>query len=352
MSGELVPVETMASKGGKAAAANMTPEERKERARKAAEARWTVGVPQATHEGTFKIGNTELFAAVLPDGRRLVTQATFLRAIGRARSPKAGTGVLTTVDGLPFFLQADVLKPFIDDDLRKSTTPIFFLQRGGKKSVGYDAELLPAVGEVYLRMRDHYAANQLPPPTQHRHIIAACDLLMRGLARVGIVALVDEATGYQFARPNDELRKILERYISKELAKWVMTFQPDFYREMYRLRKWELDPTSHKKPSAVAKYTVNLVYDRIHPDLLKELKQTRSGWEGSGGAKGSKLHQWLTVDAGHPRLKQHIEGVVMVMRFAKDWSEFMYRMDVAYPKINTTPRIPFPEDDEEPSTTS
>lgn len=108
---------------------------------------------------------------------------------------------------------------------------MFFLEKSGKKSVGYDAELLTDVAEVYLKMRDHHAATGKTVPRPFRHIVVACDLLMRGLAHVGIVALVDEATGYQFVRPADELRKILELYISRELAKWVLTFQQDYYRQ-------------------------------------------------------------------------------------------------------------------------
>lgn len=337
----------IASLGGKASAAKLTPEERKARAKKAAEARWNADVPRATHEGWFKLGNVDIFAAVLSNGKRLISQGTFLRAIGRARSPKAGTGVLSTVDDLPFFLQAPVLKPFIDEDLRVSTTPVFFLQKNGKKAVGYDAQTLSDVAEVYLRMRDAFNANNKQIPKNFRHIIVACDLLQRGLARVGIVALVDEATGYQFVRQSDELRKILEQFISKELAKWVLTFQPDFYRQMYRLRKWQLDPDSHKKPGAVAKYTIDLVYDRIHPDLTIELKKTRSDWEDKGGRRGGKLHQFTSDDYGHPRLKQHIEGVIQIMRFSKDWNQFMYRMGVAYPKIDETPLLDFPDDDED-----
>lgn len=348
MSEEIRPMETIASMGGKAAAANMTATERKERAKKAAEARWHADVPQATHEGVVKIGNTEIFAAVLAGGKRLISQATFLRAIGRARSPKAGTGVLTTVDDLPFFLQAAVLKPFINDDLRKSTRPLFFLEMGGKKSVGYDAELLPAVAEVYLKMRDDYTNRKVLISDRYLKIITACDILMRGLARVGIVALVDEATGYQKVRGDKELEEILSKYISKELARWVHTFQQEYYDEMYRLREWtHLDPRSPKKPTAVAKYTINLVYDRIHPSLEKELKKTRSEWEDGGGKKWGKLHQFTSRDIGHPRLTAHLEGVMMVMKFAKNWKEFMYRMDVAYPKLNQTLRIPFPESEDE-----
>jgi hypothetical protein len=89
-----------------------------------------------------------LQAAVLPNGKRLLLQASFLRSIGRSRSPKAGTGVLSTVDGIPTFLQAEAIKPFITEDLMQSTTPIFFIGKSGKKEVGYDAKLLPMVAEV------------------------------------------------------------------------------------------------------------------------------------------------------------------------------------------------------------
>ena len=77
--------------------------------------------------------------------------ATFLRALGRSRSPKAGTGVLSTVDELPVFLQAKALKPFINNDLEMSTKPIFYRTRSGGKGVGYDATAIRQVADVYLR---------------------------------------------------------------------------------------------------------------------------------------------------------------------------------------------------------
>ena len=68
-------------------------------------------------------------AAVLANGKRLLAQGTVLQAIGRSRTPKAGTGGLSTVDDLPFFLSADVLNPFISDELRLSRPPSFFASR-------------------------------------------------------------------------------------------------------------------------------------------------------------------------------------------------------------------------------
>lgn len=141
------------AKGGHARRDALSADKRREIARKAALARWNADIPQADFEGVFRIGDTEVAAAVLPNGKRLLTQSTFLRALGRSRSPKAGTGVLSTVDGLPFFLQAEALKPYISEDLRMSTTPIFFRTKSGGKAVGYDAELLPMVCEVLPKIQ-------------------------------------------------------------------------------------------------------------------------------------------------------------------------------------------------------
>src|SRR5215470_12435544 len=113
--------ELGAAKGGEARAKKLSPEKRREIARAAVQARWVKAgkqlPPRAEYIGELKIGDLVLPCAVLNDGTRVLNQAGFLRAIGRARSPKAGTGVLSTVDELPFFLQAKRLKQFISDDL-------------------------------------------------------------------------------------------------------------------------------------------------------------------------------------------------------------------------------------------
>ena len=337
MSEKNEPVQSMASKGGKAAAANMTAEERRERARLAAEARWSAGLPQASHEGVLKIGETEISCYVLGNGERVISTRGVMKALGRKWRGRKYSGT-----ELPVFLEAKNLNQFISEDLRAVLSEVAFCTTRGMRAEGFKAKLLPLLCETYLKARD---ADALTGP--QLKVAGKADILIRGLAHVGIIALVDEATGYQRVRAADELRQLLERYISKELAKWVHTFEPTFYEQLYRLRGWDRDHRQSKRPGCVAKYTVNLVYDRIHPDLLKELKQTREEWEMNGGKRGGKLFQFLTVVEGHPRLKQHLEGVTMVMRFSRNWNEMMERMDEAYPRINQTLRIPFPPDPED-----
>jgi hypothetical protein len=327
------------SKGGIARAESLTPEQRKIIARKAALSRWDAGAPVATHEGDFNIGETPISAAVLQNGKRLLTQATFLRAMGRSRSPKAGTGVLSTVDGLPFFLQAEALKPFISEELMVSTTPIFYRTKEGGRSVGYDAELLPRVCEVYLKLRDDSLAKTGKIPPRYKHIITACDMLMRGLATVGIVALVDEATGYQRVRDQEALQAILQKFLRKELAEWAKTFPNEFYEEIYRLKGWPWRGMGINRYSIVGRYTIDLVYERLAPELITELEK-RNPRDAKGNRK-AKHFQWLTDDIGHPALRQHLFALITLMRSSDTWDDFYDRTNRSLPRKGQTYLLPF-----------
>jgi hypothetical protein len=318
------------AKGGLARAATLSAEEKRQIARKAADARWGINIPQATHDGPLKIGDIELVGAVLPNGLRLLSQGTFLQAIGRSRTPKAGTGGFTTIDGLPFFLQAEQLKPFISNDLMMSTTPIIFRMKSGQRTVGYDARLLPMVCEVYLKLRDHALGQTGKIPRQYEHIIRQCDVLMRGLATVGIIALVDEATGYQETRDRMALQAILDKFLRKEFAAWAKRFPDEFYQQIFRLRGWEWRGMKINRPQVVAHYTKDLVYERLLPGILQELEQ-RNPKDERGYRKGAH-HQLLTSDVGHPALAQHLYAVIALMRSEDNWEAFKRRIDVSLPK--------------------
>jgi P63C domain len=325
-------------RGGVARAEALSALERRESARKAALARWSADLLQATHQGPLQLGGVEIMAAVLPNGKRLLSQSTFLRALGRSPNPKAGTGGLATLDGLPFFLQADQLKPFISEEVRLSTTPILFRDVTGRRAVGYDAELLPMVCEVYLKFRDA-SLKEGKEVKALRHIVEACDRLMRGLARVGIIALVDEATGYQDLRDRLALQAILDKFLRRELAAWAKRFPDEFYQQIFRLRGWTWKGMSVNRPQAVATYTRDLVYARLAPRILNELEARNP--IGERGRRRAKHHQWLTEDVGHPALAQHLYAVMGLMRISRTWDQFVTNLDVAFPKCGDTLKMPF-----------
>jgi hypothetical protein len=314
-----------ASKGGLARAESMTPEQRKEVAQKAANARW--GAPRATHAGEIHIGETSIPCAVLEDGTRLLTQEGFLKAIGRSGKPAAGRG--SSVEKIAPFLALDNLKPFIDEDLASSTFPVIFQGVTGSKAYGYKAELLPKVCEVYLKARDAgvLMKNQL-------RFAQACDVLIRGLAHIGIVALVDEATGYQEVRDRLALQEILDRYLRKEFAAWAKCFPEEFYRQIFRLRQWQWRGMKVNRPQIVAHYTKDLIYARLAPRILQELEIRNPTNE--KGRRKTPLYWWLTEDVGHPALAQLLFGVIGLMRAVDTWDEFITKINRSYPRREDT----------------
>jgi hypothetical protein len=248
-----------------------------------------------------------------------------MKAIGRAAKAKAGTGSTTMlVDGMPPFLAAENLKDFISEELRQSTTPLVYRTLKGGRAFGYSAMLLPMVCEVYLAARD---ADKLLKGQEH--IAKACELLLRGLARVGIIALVDEATGFQDSRPKQELTKILEAYISAELMPWTRMFPDVFFKEIYRLQAWEYKPGSAKRTPYVGKLINKYVYEQLPDGVLPELRRLNPVTE--KGYRRHKHFQFLTADTGNVHLDKQITAVTTIMRISDTKEDFETNFAKAFP---------------------
>jgi hypothetical protein len=328
-----------AAKGGIARAKYLSKRELSESGKKAAEARWGAELPQASHDGPLQIGDALLVAAVLPNGKRLLAQGTFLKALGRSRTPKGGTGGFTTVDGLPFFLQADVLRPFISEELLLSTTPILFRLKRGQRTVGYDAKLLPMVCRVYQDFRDSLtkklargnASEVATAKTlyeRYAHIIAACDMLVAGFAQRGIEALVDDATGYRANRAKEDMLRVIAEYISPDLRAWTRRFPPEFFGEIYRIYGWEYKAGSIKHPQYVGKLINKYVYEPLPPGVLEAMKKTVP--KNDSGARTAKLWQTLSVGTGIPHLDRQIADIYMMMRLSSDKDDLAHNFDKLY----------------------
>lgn len=315
------------AKGGAARAAKMTPEERSESARAAAAARWADPSPRKAISGSeerpLRIGDAAIECYVLEDGTRVLTQTSMNLALGRSQR----TNVKPSDDKtLPPILRAQALQPFITEDLRAVAQPVRFIRPNGGVSNGYRAEALPQVCEAWLSARAEGRLTKAQEP-----IARAAEILVRGLARVGIIALVDEATGYQDVRSRDALAKILEAYVAEELQPWVKTFDVSFYKEMFRLRGLPFNADSVSKPSYFGHLTNDIVYKRVAPGVFAELKAQRAKDEKK---RKAKFHQQLSENVGHPKLREHIAGVTSVMKLSTDWGDFKEKLNRTHPVLD------------------
>jgi hypothetical protein len=329
------------ARGGIARAASLSPEARSEIAKKAAAARWAEDLTEAvcgSADQPLRIGDIEIECYVLEDGTRVLTQASFLRALGR--HPKANVR-REGDERIPAILQGKALKPFISEEILEKSHPIAFRPPSGGRASGYNAELLPAVCDIYLAAREAEAL-----PKNQRHVAQQAEILVRGLARVGIIALVDEATGYQEVRAKNALAQILEAFIAKELQAYVRTFPDDFYRELFRLRELDYPNGTVRRPQYFGNLTNDIVYKRLAPGVLDELKTVTPRDE--KGRRKHKYFQRLTGNIGYPKLREHLGSVVAIMKLSRDWQDFTIKLDQLHPRVGDT--IPLPLDDYQPDT--
>lgn len=301
---------------------------------KAAQLRWEkkkqlAEIPLAIHEGILKIGETSLDVAVLENDIRIISSASVFQALNRPTRGTRGASIVENeeVINLPAFMDAKNLKPFINQDVIDVIKRIKFRTKDGQIKEGYDATILPIVCDVYLRAREEKVLTKAQFDTAQK-----AEILVRSLAKVGIVALVDEVTGYQDSRAKDALAKIFEAFVAKELQPWIKTFPIDYYKELCRLYGVKYPPLKNNQfPQFFGHITNNAVYSRLAPELLPELKRMASK-----EAKKAKLHQFLTEDIGHPKLREHLSSIITILKLSKDKETFYENLDRIHPKLNET----------------
>lgn len=278
---------------------------------------------RATHgsseEGGIKIGDLQIPCYVLEGGVRVLSGRGMQKVLKPGKSHGSND---------PNFLKSLANNSFIPNELATVlSAPIKFLRpgRGGATAFGYDATLLPKICDAILQARKE---EKLTP---RQNILAEqAEIITRGLAHVGIIALVDEATGYQEFRDKKALQEILDKYLRFEYERvWAKRFPDEFYKEMFRLRKWNWRGMKVNRPSVVGNYTNDLIYSRLAPGVLEELRK-RNPPDDRGNRK-TKHHQWLTPDIGHPALSQHLYTVIAMMRGFNDWNNFHRALVRAFP---------------------
>ena len=264
------------------------------------------------HEGVLNIGDTIIPCYVLEDGTRVLSGSAMQNALKLQDETDNRSGTR-----LARYLGQKSLEPFIYKGKEQGHYDPIICYKGEQKINGYEATILADICEAFLEAR-----NSIELSTRQKIIADQCEILIRGFARVGITALVDEATGYQYERERDALQVILQAYINEELLKWQKMFPDTFYYQIFRLNKWDYTVRGiNKRPSIIGKWTNKLIYEQLPKGVLEELKvKTPKSPEGNYTAR---FFQSLTPDIGHPELTSQIYKVIGIMQISDNWNDFI-----------------------------
>lgn len=270
---------------------------------------------RAQYKGELRFGNVVIPCAVLEDGTRVLSEFGITKALGSRSGASKRLKEKAKQEGalLPVFLAPSQLNPFISEGLRAGPLVPIEYDDSGKIITGYQAEILPMVCDIWLRARE---AGKL----QQQQLVKAqkAEVLARSLAKVGIVALVDEATGYQLDRRHDALRILIQAYVEEELQSWVKTFPDSFFAALDGLYRHE-KTTSRNRPMFYGKFINKYVYEPLERGFIKK-ELNKKNITGTGKRR-ARFHQWLT-EGGRNQLILRIGKIEGLMETSLNLKRF------------------------------
>jgi len=303
-------------------------------------------LPKALYNGDVDLNGFKINSAVLDDGRRIFSERSLATAFGIKGS---GAYWQKKREGknegafLPEYLSANYIQRFISNELReKFSSAILYISKGGQEATGIDATLLADICDVYITAKNEGVNN--------KKFLTVADnayIMLKAFAKVGIVALVDEATGYQDVRMKDELNKIfLQELLLERAKKYEVTFPLELYKQWFRLNNWDWKiESAQKRPSVIGTWTNQYVYDRITPGLLKELE--RRNPKNEKGYREFKHFQFLTDEVGEPKLREFFGGLVALAKASTSWRKYLEMVNMVYPKQGDQLLLDLPDNDTE-----
>ncbi len=321
--------ETPQSKGGIKRAEVLSANERTSIARQAAIVRWQKlnqpidpnRVPEADYQGELEIGEVKIECYVLDDGRRVIHKGGMAKALGL--KSEGGNAFMKT-------MTRRSLGSALGDKLNeKIHNPIIFKPLTGDPGHGYEATVLIDICDVIVQLR-----NDLPPSQAFLAIQA--EIIIRAAAKVGITALVDEATGYIADKRKEEYRELFREFIREECRQWEKEFPDQLFEMFYKLYGLKRKNPKANHPSFFGHLIRRYIYHPLansNGAILRELDDKNPVVYKSGGRK-YRLHQFLTDEIGLPAFRQHLWQVIGIGNSVQDKLGFDRAFSRAFPQTN------------------
>lgn len=315
-------------------------EERGTLARTAAKARWgklknqglaevagieqpredSAELPVARYPGLLNLNGIQIPVYVLSNGQRV---------IARIAATEVLTGVKRQGD-LESYLGGGALKSFINFDSVISRMVAFRLP--DVEMLNTDVKGLPS--DLFIEICRGYVAalNKSVEPNsdvkltaRQAEIAVNAGMFLAACAKVGLDALIDEATGYQYIRATDELELKLRLYLAEEMRKWEKTFPDQLWEQLGRLTSWK--GSIHSRPKYWGNLVMELIYEYLDADVAQWLRENAPK-----PLHGQNYHQWLSEQYGLRKLVEHIWKVVGIASTCSDIRELKNKMEELYGK--------------------
>ncbi len=201
--------------------------------------------------------------------------------------------------------------------------PIVFKPLTQDLGHGYNASVLVDICKAIIRADESGKLH----PTQ-KGLADQAQILLQAFAKVGVTALIDEATGFQQVRDPSALRILVQQYIEEEKREWEKQFPDEYYDELNRLYGSKRLTTTgsgaviQNRPQHFAKFTRFYVYHPLENGaVLDELDKINPKID-KKGTRRSRFHQHLSLGYGIEKLKRQVGEVMTLAKVSDTVAQF------------------------------
>lgn len=267
-------------------------------------------LPVGRWPGELEVGGERLPVYVLDDGRRVISRT-------------AATVYLTGIEKqgtLERYIGVENLKPYLPADFTEQLVAFTLPEVTNKEIRGLTADSFLTVCRAYAQARDEGALSE-----RQAEIAKQASIFLTACSRIGLLALIDEATGYQYERADDALRTKLKLFLEEEMREWEKTFPDELWREFGRLTHWT-GPV-YSRPKYWGHFVNELVYGYLDRDVAQWLKENAPA-----PRHGQNYHQWLSNQYGLKKLVEHIWMLIGMASACQNMSQLRQMMADRYGK--------------------
>lgn len=266
--------------------------------------------PFAKYSGTLQLGAQTVDCYVLDDESRVISMRATVKAIANDDN-----------GDLSKYVGVKALQPYIKADDISAKVVEFNIPGIPTKAKGITAETFLDICSAYVAAFTGGAKFTEKQATTAMN----CSILLSACAKTGLIALIDEATGYQYIRESDALQVKIRAFISDELRAWEKTFPDELWEQFGRLTGWS--GSLHQRPKYWGKLVLELIYDALDPDVAEYLKQNKPA-----PRHGRNYHQWFTEEYGVNQLVTHINQITGIAKTCSTMDELRHKVALYYKK--------------------
>lgn len=271
-------------------------------------------LPKATYRGYLTFGTVDIPCYVLDNGQRVIGRTSLTEWLTGIK----GGGHLEQYVGITALSAFLNLESVID---RMVSFRLSEVEGLGRSAKGLPADLVIEICQAFVATLEASTQpnSEVVLTPRQTEIAIKASMFVAGCAKVGLDALIDEATGNQYERAADALQLKLRMYLADEMRQWEKTFPDELWKEFGRLTNWKGAVT--KRPKYWGKLVMELVYDYLDPDVSNWLKENAPK-----PRHGRNYHLWLNDQYGLKKLVEHIWMLVGMASACHNMPELKSKM--------------------------